>query len=164
MSSGNFINLAPYLLAPGQLSDFWFPLGGGETSKDRNKPAKGQLRLQIQWVPQDTFQGKPKRAITRGFLQRINDTRAEESTPDAVVAKHDGEVCFKIIRARRLVNVQSIGQQDPYVRLVLMEGGGCVPQETDGGGDGVEGGGAPAMVAREMQLTETETKYVDNGG
>ena len=168
ISAGNFINLAPYIYAPGQLSDFWFPLGGGEASKNRNEGKKGELRLQIQWVPQAPFKGKPKRGISRGFLRRINDTRKEgESTPENPVAQHDGEIYFKIIRARKLASVQRMGKQDPYVRCVLMEGGGCVPKAAaggGGGGGGDEDGGSVEMVERKLQLTETETNFINDGG
>ena len=54
----------------------------------------------------------------RGFLARVNDTRHPDSTPEKPVANHDGEIYFKIIRARKLANVQKLGKQDPWLGAV----------------------------------------------
>ncbi|CAK9078624.1 Synaptotagmin-5 (NTMC2T2.1) (Synaptotagmin E) [Durusdinium trenchii] len=108
------ICLAPWVLGPGQAALVWYPTyTDSEIGPYVFKPKHGALRIDLQFIPDAPFPGKPRSAFSRSAMKRIE-------FPDV---PRKGEVHVQVISGRHFTDVQLLGKQDPYVKLTLIAGG-----------------------------------------
>ncbi|GBG32623.1 Synaptotagmin 1 [Hondaea fermentalgiana] len=131
------LNLAPWLLGPGQVASMWIPTygGGDHGGPYQVKPKHGALFLELQFIPHADYPGKPSSAFSR-YLQK-----AIQAHPEGPRA---GDVHVQVLAARNLIDVQTFGRQDPYVKLTLVSGGG--------------------KADAALHFSSAKTKAIDNGG
>ena len=91
--------IAAWILCPAQVTSLWLPVDSG-----------GTVELMLQYLPDAAFKGKPSRPLRWAG--------SSSGWPPK------GDVHVQVLSARNLVNVESFGKQDPYVKLSLWMGGG----------------------------------------
>lgn len=112
-------SLAPWLLAPGQMASLWIPTYGGGSHggpyQQNSDNGSSSMHIQLQYIPRSNFPAKPSRPLARSLANFIANNPS---------GPREGNIHVQVLAARNLTDIQMLGDQDPYIKLTLISGGG----------------------------------------